>query len=128
MDDLIARILGHLHGRLDGPMWFRFILQPTIASILAIRAGLKDGREGKPAYFWAILTDAANRQAMLREGFSAVIKIFILAVVLDGIYQYIVFRWFYPFETLVVAFMLAFVPYLLIRGPVGRLASSKKSK
>ena len=33
-----------------------------------------------------------------------------------------VFRWIYPFETLLVAFLLACVPYLLIRGPVNRIA------
>jgi len=26
MEEVMARILGNLHGRMDGPMWFRFIL------------------------------------------------------------------------------------------------------
>ena len=29
------------------PMTFRLILQPTLASLLKIRAGLNDGREGR---------------------------------------------------------------------------------
>jgi hypothetical protein len=45
-----------------------------------------------------------------------------LAFVLDVVYQYLAFRWFYPGEALMVAFSLAFIPYLLIRGPVNRVA------
>jgi hypothetical protein len=48
-------------------------------------------------------------------------KVFILAVVLDTIYQYLEFRWFYPGEALAVAFSLAILPYLLIRGAVTHL-------
>jgi hypothetical protein len=40
---------------------------------------------------------------------------------MDMIYQYLVFKTFYPAEALVVALLLAFVPYLLIRGPVMRI-------
>jgi hypothetical protein len=55
-------------------------------------------------------------------------KIFIIAIVLDGIYQYMVLGWFYPGEALVVAFVLALVPYLLLRGPVNRLLFWKAKK
>ena len=37
-------------------------------------------------------------------------------------YQYLVLNTFYPGETLVVALLLAFVPYLLLRGPIERVA------
>jgi len=57
----------------------------------------------------------------LREGWKAVSRVFILAVVMDVIYQYLVYRWFYPGEALIVAFILACVPYLFIRGPVDRI-------
>ena len=49
-------------------------------------------------------------------------KIFILAVVLDVLYQLMVFRWVYPLELLSVALALAVVPYAALRGPVNRLA------
>lgn len=52
-------------------------------------------------------------------------KVFIIAFVIDAIYQYIVLRWFYPGEALIVAFVLAVVPYVLIRGPVNRLAQTR---
>jgi hypothetical protein len=41
---------------------------------------------------------------------------------MDVIYQWIVQRWIYPGETLIVAMALAVIPYLLLRGPVNRLA------
>lgn len=122
MEELLARIWENLAGRLDGPMKFRLLLQPTVAAIFAIRAGLKDAHEGRPPYFWTIFTDPAQRSELLREGWKAVSKVFIVAVVIDVVYQYLVFRWFYPGEALITAFILAFVPYLLIRGPVNRIA------
>ena len=52
---------------------------------------------------------------MLRDGWKAVGKIFVIAVIIDLVYQLIVLRWFYPGEALLVAVILAFIPYLLIR-------------
>jgi hypothetical protein len=42
--------------------------------------------------------------------------------VMDAIYQFIVLRRFYLGEALVIAFVFAVLPYLLIRGPVARIA------
>lgn len=122
VDEILARIWENLVGRLDGPMKLRFLLQPTMATMIAIKAGLKDAQESRPAYFWAIFTDASQRRELLHQGWIAVSKVFIIAAVMDVIYQYLVFRWFYPGEALTVAFVLAFIPYLLIRGPVNRIA------
>ena len=121
---MVARIVHDVLGRLDGPLHFRFFLQPTMAAIFAIRDGLRDAREGQPAYFWSLFTKPNLRGEELRAGWKSVSKVFILAVVLDVIYQIIVYHWFYPFETLLVAVLLAFVPYLLIRGPVNRIKRS----
>lgn len=121
MEDTVARIVHDIFGRLDGPLHFRFFLQPTMAIIFAIRDGLRDARKGRPAYFWALFTEPNLRGELLRTGWKSVSKIFILAVVLDVIYQVIAFHWFYPFETLLVAVLLALIPYLLIRGPVNRI-------
>jgi hypothetical protein len=123
MEDLIARFLGNLHDRVGGPMSFRLILQPLTAAFFAVRAGWQDGLTGRPAYFWAILTSPEHRRDLLREGWKAITKVFVVAVIIDAIYQVIQLHWFYPGEALIVALLLAFVPYLLIRGPVGRIAA-----
>jgi hypothetical protein len=68
MDELIARGWEGLMARIGGPMTFRLILQPLMATLLAVRAGLKDAREGRPPYFWTLVTDSAQRLDLLREG------------------------------------------------------------
>lgn len=121
MDELFARFWQDVAGRVGGPMSFRLVLQPAMALWLGIRAGLQDGRLGRPPYGWAIFSDASHRRALLRDGWKAVAKVFTAAVVIDVVYQIIALGWAYPFEALFVAFVLACVPYLLIRGAVTRL-------
>jgi hypothetical protein len=128
MDDIIARIWQNLGDRITGPMSFRLLLQPSVAAFFAIRAGLQDARLGRPPYTWTVFTtDAATRRVLLREGWKAIAKVFCLAIVLDCVYQVIVLRWIYPGEALMVALMLAGVPYLLIRGPVDRLIRARRT-
>ena len=62
------------------------------------------------------------RRDLLREGWADVGKVFIAATVLDLIYELFVYRWVYPGQALIMAAVLAFIPYLLIRGPVTRIA------
>jgi hypothetical protein len=125
MQDLFSRGIENLVGRVGGPMKFRLILQPVMAALFAIRSGLKDARENKPPYFWAMFTHPESRVAMLRDGWKSVGRVFILGIIIDAIYQFIVFRWFYPGEAILLAAILAFIPYLLIRGPVNRIARHK---
>ena len=122
MEEIFTRLWNDLIGRIGGPMSFRLLLQPTMALVFAIRDGLKDAREGRPAYFYSLFTDPENRRSRLREGFKAVSRVFTFAIVMDLIYQVIVLRWFYPFQALIVASVLALLPYILLRGPVNRIA------
>lgn len=123
MDDFWMRIVEHMMDRVSGPMKFRLVLQPVMAATFAIMSGLKDAKAGKPPYFWALLTSPVHREEMLKDGWKSVGKVFILALVLDVIYQFIVQRFVYPFEALLVAFTLAILPYLLLRGLTTRVAS-----
>ena len=119
--DVFGRFVDHLAGRVVGPMKLRLLLQPLIAALFAVRAGIKDGRAGKPPYFWTMFTVRERRRALLREGWRDVGKLFIMAVAIDAIFQVIVVRWVYPNEALIVAAILAFVPYVFLRGLVTRL-------
>ena len=92
-------------------------MQPAMSTIFAIRDGLKDAREGRSPYFWTVLTAPEERSARLREAIKATGKIIILALILDTAYQVIELGAFYPLEAIIVAVVLAFIPYLLIRGP-----------
>jgi hypothetical protein len=122
MEELIMRGWEGLLSRVGGPMTFRLILQPLMATVLAVRAGLKDAHEGRPPYLWTLLTEPGQRVDLLREGWRSIARVFILAMVVDLIYEWVVGRLFYPLETLIVAIVLAVVPYLVLRGPVNRIA------
>jgi hypothetical protein len=125
MEHMTARIWEHLIGRITGPMKFRLVMQPAMALFLGIRSGLKDARQGEPAYFWALFTDRQERRSMLKNGWKSIGKLFIVACVLDVVYQIIEQRFVYPGEVVLVALILAIVPYLLIRGPVNRIAQRR---
>ena len=115
------RIVHDLFARLDGPLHFRFIFQPLMAIIFAVVDGIKDARAGKPAYFWELLFTPQTRKALVKDGWKSVGKIFIVAIILDSVYQMEVHSTVYAGELLIVAFMLAIVPYLVVRGPVNRI-------
>jgi hypothetical protein len=116
------RIWHDLISRPGGSLALRFVLQPTMSAIVAIRDGIKDSHTGRSPYFWTMFADPAKRRENLREGVTATGKIILLAMLLDAIYQYIELKTFYPAEALIVAILLAFIPYFLIRGPAGRIA------
>lgn len=126
MEHFLTRVIENLIGRLSGPMKFRLIIQPLVAAFFAVRDGLKDAREGRPPLFRAILSHQDHRSDMLRDAWKSVGKIFIIAIIIDMVEQFIVLRGIYPGEALLVALILAFIPYLLIRGPVNRIARSKQ--
>jgi hypothetical protein len=121
MENILQRFVENIFGRLDGPMHFRFIVQPLMAVMFAVIDGVKDAKEGRSAYFWSIIFHPAHRGERLKSGWKHVGKIFIIAIILDVIYQLKVFHKIYPGEILIVALVLAIVPYLLLRGPVNRL-------
>jgi hypothetical protein len=103
-------------------MKMRLILQPMMAILRAIRAGRHDARAGRPLSFWSRFTQRAHRRAILRDGWKNMGKVFLIAVVIDCIYQVIVFRWLYPAPALSVAVMLTIFPYLIGRGVLNRIA------
>ena len=121
MDEILARVWDDLTGRVTGPMKFRLILQPVMALIFATRAAIRDAREGQPPFLWAVFTSPRERQRLIQSGWKDVGKVFIIAMLIDAVYQVIVIRWLYPVELVVVAILLAIVPYLLVRGPLNRI-------
>ena len=119
--EALRRFWHDLVERPDEPMRFRFILQPLMAVIAAILDGVKDARTGRSPYFWTLLRNPRERIERLNEGLNATARIILLGLVMDAIYQIIVLKRFYPAEAVIVALLFAFVPYVIIRGPVLRI-------
>jgi hypothetical protein len=117
-----ARLWYNLVGRQDGPMTFRYFLQPTMGAIAAWQAGLVDARTGRSPFLWGAITDPAERRARFDEALIATSRIILLGLVMDIIYQAIVFRTFFPGEAVIFALALAFVPYVILRGLFARAA------
>src|SRR5947209_697472 len=123
MDDHFARFTENLVGRIHGSMNFRLILQPMMAAALAIRDGTRDAHKGNAPYFWGLLRHPSRRHEFFSSGVKSIGKVFIVALILDGTYQFIELHWIYPGEAIVTAVILALVPYILLRGPVNRLTT-----
>jgi hypothetical protein len=122
MEEILRRVWENLIGRPVGPINFRLLIQPSLAIFFAVRSGLKDAREGRPAFLWGVLFKPGHRDELLNQGWKDVGMVFVAAMVLDAIYQLIVHRGVYVLEMLITATALAIVPYLLVRGPVNRIA------
>jgi hypothetical protein len=121
MDDILARVAQNLFDRIDGPMGIRLVIQPIMATILATRDGIKDASQYHPPYGLSLLLEPEHRGHRLRDGWRSIRKVFFVALGVDVVYQLIQLHWVYLSEALIIAQVVAVVPYVLIRGPVNRL-------
>jgi hypothetical protein len=121
------RFFHQLINRPNGPMRFRFILQPVMAAIAAVRDGRADAVAGHAPFFVTVLTKPEERAARLREALNATARIILLGVVMDVIYQVLVLNMYYPAESAVIAVVLAFLPYVIIRGLALRFVRARAS-
>jgi hypothetical protein len=126
--DAIYRSVEQLLGRASGPLHFRLFIMPIVVTILAVRAHLRDVREGNPIYLGAFFTSPTERRRLLRSGLKDFGRVFIVACVLDTTYQVLVLKAFYPIQMLIVAVVCAIVPYFLIRGPVTRTVNTLRRR
>ncbi len=121
---MLTRAWNQLGGRLDGPLSFRFVLQPLTAAVLAIVAGVHDARAGRAPFLWRLVTEPQERRALMLSGWRDVGMVFAVAFVIDSVYQILVLHFFYPLQAVIVASALAFVPYLVLRGLAQRACSA----
>ncbi len=122
MEEIFPRVWDDLMARTQGPMWFRLILQPLVAIVFGIRAGLRNARVAQPGADPSHTLDPAFRSRMLRQSLHDVGKVALIGVILDVIVQLIVLKTVYPLETFVIVLLLVAVPYQIVRTVVGRFA------
>ena len=125
---MVSLFFEELGGRVSGPLNFRLVVMPTMATLFGIRAGLRDAREGKSTFLWGMLTQPAGRAAAFQSAVKDVGKVFVMAVIMDTAYQFIALRGLRLLQVLVVAVACAIVPYVLVRGPVAFIARSLRRK
>jgi hypothetical protein len=128
MEEMLARGWEDLMARDSGPFHVRLIIQPLVATFLAIRAGWADAREGRPIFFWTLAREPAQTRLMLRNLWRIAGKVFLVALVLDALYQIIVLHWIYPIQALIVATLLAFVPCMVVRAVGNRIVTMARRR
>jgi len=103
-------------------MNFRLLVQPAVAILFAVHAGLKDARQNEPPFLWATLSNPSLRE-LSQQVWTDVGKVFIFAVIFDAIYKVIVHAGILTLELLIAVTVLALRPYVFTRGLVRRIAT-----
>jgi len=108
---------------ISGPGNLRFVVQPLIAILLAIRDGRNDAKAGTPAYLHELVFGSGRRAATLKGGLRAILMPLGAAVILDSILQIYIFDVWRLQAALVVGLCLVGIPYVLVRSISNRLFS-----
>jgi hypothetical protein len=120
------QFLEDLPKRLTGPGRFRFILQPTVAIILGIRAGKADAQLGRAPYLFSLFFRGEQRSALLGEAFEHLATLVGAAILLDAVLQFLILHEIFPGAALVVGPVLIAFPYSLSRALSNRWISARK--
>jgi hypothetical protein len=128
MEDIFNQLMEKMIGRIDGPMSFRLYLQPVMAIFLAFRDGRADAKAGRLPYFLSLFTEPEKRGQRIREGGKAISRVFFLAVALDLSYQFLEMPQLRLGGAVLVAIVLAILPYVILRGLVNRVLTGAKQR
>ena len=116
------QFLEELPARFTGRGRLRFILQPTIAILLGVRGGLADARAGNPPYLLGLLLHGERRGELMRSGLAAIRNLLAMGIVLDLVFQLVLYRSVHPGAALVIGPILICAPYALSRAATNRVA------
>lgn len=119
VDELVQRVL-------EGPMQFRFILQPAVAACLGLRDGLADFRTGAPPFFPVFSSyrgpHPPSRKTLLRRLRWPVL----IATVIDAVVQYLMFGYVRPLSALLVGTTVMALPYSAARSLSNWIRSARR--
>jgi hypothetical protein len=121
-----GRIIDAIAARIAGPMSARFILGPVIAVVLGTRDGIADARAGTPPFIYDLVVHPRGRARDLRGAFKSLLIPLLVATVLDGIVQYMLFEHVRPGAAVLVGSCVMGLPYALARGVSNRIASARR--
>jgi hypothetical protein len=112
-DELIVRVR-------EGPMQFRFILQPAMAAALGIRDGLADCRAGAPPLLTTLFSRGFGGMPWKKLLLRLCTPI-LVATAIDAVVQVLMFGHVRPLSALIVGTTLMAFPYCGARGLSNRL-------
>jgi hypothetical protein len=116
------QFLDELPQRFTGPGRFRFLLQPILAIVLGVRGGLVDAKAGHAPFLAGLLLDAARRKELLRSGIAAVSTLLAMGIIMDVVFQFVLYRSVHPGAAVLVGPLFICVPYSLARATTTRVA------
>jgi len=120
------QFLEELPQRFTGPGRLRFILQPMFAIVLGILGGLADVKAGNPDYLFGLLFGGRRRRELLRSGLAAIRNLVAMAIIMDIVFQLILYHSAHPGAAVVIGPILICFPYTLSRTLTTRLAGWRR--
>jgi hypothetical protein len=121
------RFFADMLARLSGPGRMRFILQPTVAILLGARDGAKDARAGLPPFLWALAFHGTHRRELWRSSLASVRNLVAVAILLDVVSQFFIFREVHPGAALLLGPVLIALPYALSRALTNRIVRRRRA-
>jgi hypothetical protein len=106
---------------LSGRGQFRLILQPTMALLLGLRLGIADAKAGKAPFLFRLFTTRHERLALFKHSLTEAALPLMLALLMDGILQYLAFHHVRPMQAVVVGALLVWLPFTITRGLTNRI-------
>ena len=113
---------------ISGPGTFRFVLQPLFSILMGVRDGRNDAKSSTPPILPLLLLQSDKRSEALKGRLHVLVLPLIFAVVLDSIFQILIFGIWRLQWALVVGVCLVGIPYILAREITNRTISSRGSK
>ena len=111
--------------RFSGIGRLRFVVQPTAALLLGMRDGVRDSHLGNPPFVWGVLFHRLHRPDLLRGALTSIRDLIAIAVILDIVFQFLLFREVHPAAALLVGPVLIAVPYSVSRALANRVARTR---
>jgi hypothetical protein len=93
-----------------------------VAVLVGARDGVKDAGAGSLAFLWALAFHAQHRREMLRNAFTSASDLVAIAILLDLISQFLIFREIHPAAALLLGPVLIGIPYAVSRGLGNRIS------
>ena len=115
-----------LEAMLGGPGGLRFVVQPIIAIALGIRDGRRDADVGRPPYVFSVLFVPTTRWEELMTGLRTLAKPLAVAIVVDALLQYVIFRSVRFGHALLAGTVLIALPYTAARGLTNRYVRHRR--